>query len=194
VLVQVTRCKKTYLLLLVEQEGFAHVHLHIIPRPADLEPERTASLCRSELALVAAQEETCNAELFRAAVAVRSSGMEYDRFQPPVRSTTPYPTRSVESDEVDDLNHKLVGLDELRHITADELGLAETAAQGVDGPTVLPAAAKLTRLCCEGPQGFPYVHGHFDLAGVEHKVELHSATLTALGQLLHVPIVAELGD
>jgi hypothetical protein len=33
-----------------------------------------------------------------------------------------------------------------------------------------------------------------DLAGVEHKVELHSATLSALGQLLHVPIVADLGD
>ena len=61
-------------------------------------------------------------------------------------------------------------------------------------PTALPAAAKLTRLCCEGPQGFPYVHGHFDLAGVEHMVELHSATLTALGQLLHVRILADLGD
>jgi hypothetical protein len=29
---------------------------------------------------------------------------------------------------------------------------------------------------------------------VEHKVQLHSATLTALAHLLHVPIVAELGD
>jgi hypothetical protein len=29
---------------------------------------------------------------------------------------------------------------------------------------------------------------------VEHKVELHSATLTALAQLLHVRIVADLGD
>jgi len=120
--------------------------------------------------------------------------MEPDRFQPPGRSTTPHLSRTVESEEVDDLNHKLAGLGDLRHITADELGLAETAAQGVDGPTVLPAAAKLIRLCCEGPEGFPYVHGHFDLAGVEHKVQLHSATLTALGQLLHVPIVADLGD
>jgi hypothetical protein len=120
--------------------------------------------------------------------------MESDRFQPPVRSTTPHLTRTVEIDEVNDLNRKLAGLNELRHITADELGLAEAAAHGVDGPTALPAAAKLTRLCCEGPQGFPYVHGHFDLAGVEHKVELHSATLTALAQLLHVRIVAELGD
>jgi hypothetical protein len=120
--------------------------------------------------------------------------MEYDRFQPPVRSTTPHLTRTVEIDEVDDLNQKLAGLGELRHITAAELGLAETAAQGADGPTVLPAAAKLTRLCCEGPQGFPFVHGHFDMAGVEHKVQLHSATLTALAHLLHVPIVAELGD
>jgi hypothetical protein len=120
--------------------------------------------------------------------------MEPDRFQRPVRSTTPHLSRTVESEEVDDLNHKLAGLGDLRHITADELGLAETAAQSVDGPTVLPAAAKLIRLCCEGPEGFPYVHGHFDLAGVEHKVQLHSATLTALGQLLHVPVVADLGD
>jgi hypothetical protein len=120
--------------------------------------------------------------------------MENDRFEPPARSTTPHLSRTVESDEVDDLNQGLADLGELRHITAHELGLAETAAQGLDGPTVLPAAAKLTRLCCEGPQGFPYVHGHFDMAGVEHRVQLHSATLTALGQLLHVRIVADLGD
>ena len=101
---------------------------------------------------------------------------------------------TVEIDEVEDLNDKLAGLDELRHITAYELGLAEAAAQGVDGPTALPAAAKLTRLCCEGPQGFPYVHGHFDMAGVELKVDLHSVTLTALGKRLHVPIAADLGD
>jgi hypothetical protein len=120
--------------------------------------------------------------------------MEEDRFPPPVRFTTPHLTHTLEIDQVDDLNHKLAGLGALRHITADELGLAGTAAQTDDGPNALPAGAKLTRLCCEGPQGFPYVHGHFDLAGVEHKVELHSATLTALGQLLHVRVVADLGD
>ena len=67
--------------------------------------------------------------------------MEDDFLQQPVRSTTPQPTGTVEIDEVEDLNDKLAGLDELRHITADELGLAEAAAQGVDGPTALPAAA-----------------------------------------------------
>ena len=54
--------------------------------------------------------------------------MDGDRLLPPVRSTTPQLTGTVEIDEVDDLNHKLAGLDELRHITADELGLAEAAA------------------------------------------------------------------
>jgi hypothetical protein len=120
--------------------------------------------------------------------------MDYDRFEPPVRSTTSHLTCTVEIDEVNDLNHKLAGLGDMRHITADELGLAQAVAHGVDGPTALPAGAKLTRLCCHGPQGFPYVHGHFDLAGIEHKVELHNATLTALGRLLHVQIVPELGD
>jgi hypothetical protein len=38
------------------------------------------------------------------------------------------------------------------------------------------------------------VHGHFDVAGVELKVELHSTTMTALGKRLHVPIAADLGD
>jgi hypothetical protein len=32
------------------------------------------------------------------------------------------------------------------------------------------------------------------MAGVQHKVQLHSATLTALGELLQVPIVPDLGD
>jgi hypothetical protein len=57
--------------------------------------------------------------------------MEHDRFQPPVRSTTAHLTRTVEIDEVNDLNHKLAGLDELRHITADELGLAERRLPGL---------------------------------------------------------------
>jgi diadenosine tetraphosphate (Ap4A) HIT family hydrolase/ubiquinone/menaquinone biosynthesis C-methylase UbiE len=36
---QVTGCEKTYVSLFAEAEGFAHVHFHVIPRHASLEPE-----------------------------------------------------------------------------------------------------------------------------------------------------------
>lgn len=35
---EVVGCQKTYVLLLAEQEGFQHVHLHVVPRHADLDP------------------------------------------------------------------------------------------------------------------------------------------------------------
>ncbi|MFB8029687.1 HIT family protein [Streptomyces sp. NPDC056465] len=35
----VTGCEKTYVVQFAEAEGFAHVHFHIVPRPADLAPE-----------------------------------------------------------------------------------------------------------------------------------------------------------
>lgn len=34
-----TGCAKTYVLLLAEAEGFQHVHLHVVPRHADVAPE-----------------------------------------------------------------------------------------------------------------------------------------------------------
>lgn len=36
----VTGCVKTYVMLLAEAEGFAHVHFHVVPRGADLPRER----------------------------------------------------------------------------------------------------------------------------------------------------------
>jgi diadenosine tetraphosphate (Ap4A) HIT family hydrolase len=36
----VTGCAKTYVAQFAEAEGFAHVHFHIVPRPADLANER----------------------------------------------------------------------------------------------------------------------------------------------------------
>lgn len=38
-LVEVTGCVKTYVMLFAEAEGFAHLHVHLVPRPADLPPE-----------------------------------------------------------------------------------------------------------------------------------------------------------
>ncbi|MFE2323435.1 HIT family protein [Streptomyces sp. NPDC059385] len=35
----VTGCTKTYVVQFAEAEGFAHVHFHIVPRMADLQPE-----------------------------------------------------------------------------------------------------------------------------------------------------------
>ncbi|KIF73902.1 HIT family hydrolase [Streptomyces sp. 150FB] len=35
-----TGCAKTYVVQFAEAEGFAHVHFHIVPRMADLPPER----------------------------------------------------------------------------------------------------------------------------------------------------------
>ena len=35
----VTGCAKTYVAQFAEDEGFAHVHFHIVPRPADLADE-----------------------------------------------------------------------------------------------------------------------------------------------------------
>jgi diadenosine tetraphosphate (Ap4A) HIT family hydrolase len=32
-------CVKTYQMLFAEAEGFAHLHLHLVPRPTDLAPE-----------------------------------------------------------------------------------------------------------------------------------------------------------
>ncbi|MEV7381888.1 HIT family protein [Streptomyces lydicus] len=34
-----TGCAKTYVVQFAEAEGFAHVHFHIVPRTADLQPE-----------------------------------------------------------------------------------------------------------------------------------------------------------
>ncbi len=36
----VTGCPKTYVVQFAEKEGFAHVHFHVIPRPADLPADR----------------------------------------------------------------------------------------------------------------------------------------------------------
>lgn len=38
-LVEVTGCVKTYVMLFAEAEGFAHLHVHVVPRAADLPPE-----------------------------------------------------------------------------------------------------------------------------------------------------------
>jgi diadenosine tetraphosphate (Ap4A) HIT family hydrolase len=36
---EVTGCAKTYVALFAEAEGFGHVHFHVVPRPAGLDPK-----------------------------------------------------------------------------------------------------------------------------------------------------------
>ena len=36
---EVTGCVKTYVALCAEAEGFGHVHFHVVPRPAGLDPQ-----------------------------------------------------------------------------------------------------------------------------------------------------------
>jgi diadenosine tetraphosphate (Ap4A) HIT family hydrolase len=36
---EVTGCAKTYVALFAEAEGFGHIHFHVVPRHADLEPQ-----------------------------------------------------------------------------------------------------------------------------------------------------------
>lgn len=36
---EVTGCEKTYVTLFAEAEGFAHVHFHVVPRYANLDPD-----------------------------------------------------------------------------------------------------------------------------------------------------------
>ena len=36
---EVTGCSKTYLMLFAEAEGFAHLHVHVVPRMPDLESD-----------------------------------------------------------------------------------------------------------------------------------------------------------
>jgi diadenosine tetraphosphate (Ap4A) HIT family hydrolase len=38
-LTEVVGCDRTYVVLFAEQEGFGHVHFHVVPRMADLPPE-----------------------------------------------------------------------------------------------------------------------------------------------------------
>jgi diadenosine tetraphosphate (Ap4A) HIT family hydrolase len=37
---RVTGCPKTYVVQFAEASGFSHVHFHVVPRPAELPPER----------------------------------------------------------------------------------------------------------------------------------------------------------
>ena len=36
---EATGCAKTYVALFAEAEGFGHVHFHVVPRPAGLDPQ-----------------------------------------------------------------------------------------------------------------------------------------------------------
>lgn len=77
----VTGCLKTYVILLAEAEGFAHVHFHVVPRlPGFTESERGPNvftfLGRPESEWLAADETD------RIAVRIRDELREFDPTQP----------------------------------------------------------------------------------------------------------------
>jgi diadenosine tetraphosphate (Ap4A) HIT family hydrolase len=66
-LVEVTGCLKTYVALFAEAEGFSHLHVHVVPRQADLPPDRQGP--RVFRYLGAGQDEVSEAD--RDALALR---------------------------------------------------------------------------------------------------------------------------
>jgi diadenosine tetraphosphate (Ap4A) HIT family hydrolase len=72
---QVTGCEKTYLMLFAEAEGFGHLHVHVVPRMADLPddvrgPRVFAYLGDDESAWLSTEEQDALALELRAALAV----------------------------------------------------------------------------------------------------------------------------
>ena len=71
---QVTGCLKTYLMLFAEAEGFAHLHVHVVPRMPDFEPEVLgprvfAFMADDESTWVPAEEQDALALRLRSAMA-----------------------------------------------------------------------------------------------------------------------------
>lgn len=67
-LVEVTGCVKTYVMLFAEAEGFEHLHVHVVPRHADLPAEHRGPRVFAHLG-VPSEQQVPQAE--RAALAAR---------------------------------------------------------------------------------------------------------------------------
>jgi diadenosine tetraphosphate (Ap4A) HIT family hydrolase len=55
-LVEVTGCQRTYVMLFAEAEGFAHLHLHLVPRDRDLPVEHRGPAVFAYLGVPEAQQ------------------------------------------------------------------------------------------------------------------------------------------
>jgi len=55
-LVEVTGCRRTYVMLFAEAEGFSHLHLHIVPRDRDLPVEHRGPAVFAYLGVPEAQQ------------------------------------------------------------------------------------------------------------------------------------------
>ena len=64
----VVGCEKTFLMLFAEREGFAHLHVHVVPRMSDLDPQARGPRV---FALVSADEAAWIPEPERDALALR---------------------------------------------------------------------------------------------------------------------------
>jgi len=103
-----------------------------------------------------------------------------------IRSPAPTTTQTVEMYQITELNQSL-GIHTRRVITAQDLGLAGTPMAPRRPGNRLPASARITWVCWDGPPEFPYLHGHFAAEGSsdsELHVDLHTAALRELSHRL----------
>jgi hypothetical protein len=97
----------------------------------------------------------------------------------------PPTTHTVEMAQLGEINDRLRATRNAPVITAGQLGLS--GGSDSPGSTGLPGSAALVRLAWDGPPEYPYIHGHFAVAGGQSAsfvAEMHTASLNELSRLV----------
>jgi len=96
-------------------------------------------------------------------------------------------THTLVIDQVQEINDRLAARRDPPAITADELGLCDSAAGSGETVDSLPAEAVLSQVCCIGTPEWPYIHGHFripETADGSVIVDFHTPALRELSHRL----------